>query len=208
MPSASPLRLAFLASGSGRTFQNFVDLKRGNPAEPWDNILLIASRPGIAALDRALAADIPFSILERKNFDSTQALSAAVFQLCDGYRIDLVLLAGWLQLLAIPPSHAGRVLNIHPSLLPKFGGKGMFGHHVHTAVLAAHEPESGCTVHEVDNTYDTGPILLQHRCPVLPTDTPDTLAARVFEQELLAYPTVIRDIAKKRLPQSPLLPAR
>jgi phosphoribosylglycinamide formyltransferase-1 len=103
-------------------------------------------------------------------------------------------MAGFLSLWTIPPDLAGRVLNIHPALLPKFGGKGMHGHHVHEAVLAAHETESGCTVHYADNTYDTGPIILQRKVPVLPADTPDSLAARVFEQECLAYPEAIRQV--------------
>jgi phosphoribosylglycinamide formyltransferase-1 len=119
-------------------------------------------------------------------------------------------MAGFLSLWTIPSDFQGRVLNIHPALLsptegghPRFGGKGMHGHHVHEAVLAAGETESGCTVHYADNTYDTGPIILQKKVPVLPTDTPDALAARVFEQEKFAYPEAIR-LVMKTLSDRPL----
>jgi phosphoribosylglycinamide formyltransferase 1 len=100
--------------------------------------------------------------------------------------------------LPIPAALEGRVLNIHPALLPRFGGPGMYGHHVHEAVLAAARSEgltqSGCTVHLCNNEYDKGQILLQRTCPILQGDTPDSLAARVFEQELVAYPQAIRDL--------------
>jgi phosphoribosylglycinamide formyltransferase-1 len=153
----------------------------------------------LGGLERAVAADIPTAVVERKTFDDVAAFSQTIFRLCDGVRADLVLLAGWLQLLRIPAMYEGRVMNIHPALLPKFGGKGMWGHHVHEAVLAAGERESGCTVHLVNNEYDAGPVVLQRACPVLPGDTPDTLAARVFEEEKLAYPDAVRAFASGRL---------
>jgi phosphoribosylglycinamide formyltransferase-1 len=120
------------------------------------------------------------------------ALSRAVFAEVERARADLVVLAGYLHLLPIPESWRGRVLNIHPALLPKFGGKGFYGERVHRAVLAAGERESGCTVHYVTDEYDSGPPLLQLRVPVLPDDTPETLAARVFEAEKRALPAAIR----------------
>lgn len=107
------------------------------------------------------------------------------------HAIDLVVLAGYLKMVRIPPGFERKIINIHPALLPKFGGKGMHGHHVHEAVIAAGETQSGCTVHYCDAQYDTGDIILQMTCPVLPTDTPDTLAARVFEVECKAYPQAI-----------------
>ena len=109
-----------------------------------------------------------------------------------GYDVELVCLCGYLRLLKIPDSHRRRVLNIHPALLPKFGGEGFYGHRVHDAVLAASESESGCTVHYCDNEYDRGAILLQKRVPVLEDDTADTLAARVFDAECVAYPEAIK----------------
>ena len=117
----------------------------------------------------------------------------------DEKRIDLVCLAGYLRWLKIEPRYRGRVMNIHPALLPKFGGPGMYGHHVHRAVLAAGETESGCTVHFVDEEYDHGPVILQRTCPVLPDDDPDSLAARVFEQECKAYPEAVELFAQRRL---------
>jgi phosphoribosylglycinamide formyltransferase-1 len=108
-------------------------------------------------------------------------------------------MAGWLHLLPIPNDFRYRVLNIHPALLPSFGGKGMYGHHVHEAVLAYGAKVSGCTVHYADDTYDTGPILVQKCVPVLEGDTPTSLAARVFEAECEAYPEAIELIAEGRV---------
>lgn len=108
------------------------------------------------------------------------------------YRIDWVVLAGYLHLLPIPAAYAGRAVNIHPALLPDFGGHGMYGHKVHEAVLKAGKDLSGCTVHLCDDQYDRGKILLQLTCPVLPGDTPETLADRVFVQECKAYPMALQ----------------
>jgi formyltetrahydrofolate-dependent phosphoribosylglycinamide formyltransferase len=109
---------------------------------------------------------------------------------------DVVCLAGYMRLVpaALIAAHPDRILNIHPALLPKFGGKGMYGHHVHEAVLAAGETESGCTVHFVNEQYDEGQILLQHRCPVLPDDTAESLAARVLQLEHRAYPEAVTKV--------------
>ena len=109
------------------------------------------------------------------------------------------MLAGFLSLLKIPDDYLGRVMNIHPALLPKFGGQGMYGHHVHEAVLAAGEQESGCTVHFADNQYDHGPVILQRRCPVKSDDTPDSLADRVMAEEREAYPQAIQMYAEGRV---------
>lgn len=153
--------------------------------------LVIGSRPGLKGLDRAQQASLPCKVVNRKDFPDVASFSAQVFGHIDAMKPDLVCLAGWLCLLQIPQHWIGRTMNIHPALLPSFGGKGMFGHHVHEAVLAHGCKVSGCTVHFVDNNYDNGPIIVQKTCPVLEADTPDTLAARVFEQEKLAYPQAI-----------------
>ncbi|MCA9297514.1 MAG: hypothetical protein KDA28_00525, partial [Phycisphaerales bacterium] len=113
------------------------------------------------------------------------------------FDLDLVCLAGYLKFVEIPARWQGRVLNIHPSLLPRHGGAGMYGDRVHRAVLDAADHESGCTVHLCDGAYDQGRILVQRRCPVEPGDTPDTLAARVFELECEAYPEAIRRIRRE-----------
>ena len=112
---------------------------------------------------------------------------------------DLVVLAGYLKKIEVPVGFTNRVVNIHPALLPAFGGKGMFGHHVHEAVIAHGCKVSGCTVHLCDDQYDSGPILVQRTCPVLETDTPEVLAARVFEQECVAYPEAIAALVEKRV---------
>ncbi|MCJ7778959.1 MAG: hypothetical protein MUP16_11690, partial [Sedimentisphaerales bacterium] len=113
--------------------------------------------------------------------------------------VDLVVQGGWLCLWKIPPRYETRVMNIHPALLPSFGGEGMWGHHVHEAVLAAGCKISGCTVHFCSNEYDKGPIILQRSCPVKNDDSPETLAARVFEQECIAYPQAIKLFAEDKL---------
>ncbi len=126
-----------------------------------------------------------------------------IAEILSRHAIDYVVFAGYLKLLPIPPAYRGRVVNIHPALLPTFGGPGMHGRHVHEAVLAAGEKESGCTVHFCDDRYDTGAIILQRRCPVLAGDSPETLAARVFEEEKLAYPRAIRMLIEGNIAASP-----
>src|SRR5262249_1110183 len=122
-----------------------------------------------------------------------------IFDLVRQSGADLVCMAGFLQLLPIPDDFRGRVMNIHPALLPAFGGKGMCGRRVHEAVLSAGEKGSGCTVHFAGREYDHGPIIVQRTVPVLEGDTPETLAARVFEQECEAYPEAIRMVAEGRI---------
>ena len=137
-------------------------------------------------------AGIRCEIVERKKFSSVSEFSKVVFTKCEAAAAELVCLAGWLCLLEIPENFRGRVMNIHPALLPDFGGKGMYGKRVHQAVLDQRCNLSGCTVHFVDASYDTGPIILQRVCPVLEDDTADSLAHRVFEEEKIAYPKAIR----------------
>jgi phosphoribosylglycinamide formyltransferase 1 len=197
MPS-SPINLAVLVSGSGRTLQNFIDLSRAGRL-PVRIPLVVGSKAGLLGIKRAADAGIHNVVVERKTFASASGFSQRVFSLCDEARVDLVCLAGWLCLLPIPDRYLNRVMNIHPALLPSFGGHGMYGHHVHEAVVAHGCKVSGCTVHFVDNTYDTGPIILQRTCPVLDGDTPDALAARVFAEEQVAYPEAIRLFAAGRL---------
>lgn len=192
--TTSPARLVCLISGGGRTVLNLQDqIDRGELDA--EIAMVIASRdcPGVARCEerrletRIVPGDIDADTLET---------------LLRGYRADLVCLAGYLRLLPVPEAWRGRILNIHPALLPKFGGPSMFGDRVHRAVLEACETESGCTVHICDDRYDTGPVVLQRRCPVKPDDTIETLAARVFEQECVAYPEAIRTVLA-RLTQEP-----
>lgn len=193
-----PIKLAVLASGGGTTLQNLIDKIVLGELDA-ELRLVIGSRPGIRAIERAEAAGISHYVIERRRFDTTVAFSEAIFERIDEGVVDLVCLGGWLSLLAIPERYLGRTMNIHPALLPSFGGKGMFGHHVHEAVLAHGCKVSGCTVHFVDNNYDSGPIIVQRSCAVLEDDTPDALAARVFEEEKAAYPEAIRLFQENRL---------
>jgi len=193
-----PLQLAILLSGAGRTLQNLIDQIAAGLLDA--NIsLVIGSRPGLLGLQRAADAKLMNFIADRRDFATVEEHSKQVFSLCDDAGVDLLCLAGWLCLLHVPDKYTGRVMNIHPSLLPSFGGKGMYGHRVHQAVLDYGCKVSGCTVHFVDATYDNGPVILQRTCPVLDDDTPDTLAHRVFEQETLAYPQAIQLFAQNRL---------
>lgn len=187
----TPLRLGVLVSGGGTTLQNLAEvIARGEL--PAVIACVIASNPTCFGIQRANNLGLPVQLITRKEAGSLEALSQQIADTLRGHDVDLALMAGFLSLWTIPPDFAGRVMNIHPALLPKFGGKGMHGHHVHEAVLAAGETESGCTVHYADNSYDTGPMILQKNVAVLPGDTAEVLAARVFEQERIAYPEAIR----------------
>lgn len=195
-----PSRVAVLLSGSGRTLQNLLDLRDGGDLEV-DPVLVVGSRADAYGLERARRAGVPWLVVRRKDFPTDVAFTEQVFAACRQAGADLVVLAGWLCLLCpIPSDFKGRVINIHPALLPAFGGKGFYGDRVHAAVLAAGATETGCTVHLVDDEYDHGQVLLQRRVPVLPGDDVHTLAARVFEAERLAYPEAIRRL----LQQGPL----
>ncbi len=186
-----------LISGGGRTLQNFVELSRRGQL-PIEIVLVISSRVDVAGVERSRQAGIPVEVVSRRGL-SLAEFSRRVTAAVEAARADLVLMAGWLCRWEIPPHYENKVMNIHPALLPKYGGKGFYGHHVHEAVLAAGDRESGCTVHFANNEYDAGPIILQRKVPVLPNDTPDALAARVFEQECIAYPEAIRLFAEGRL---------
>jgi len=190
--SGSIPRIAGLISGGGRTLLNLqdqIDLGHLRAAIP----LVIASRECPGA-ERARARGLEVRVIP--GVIPAPALESVLLQ----FRIDWVILAGYLKRVDIPAAFAGRVVNIHPALLPRHGGPGMYGHKVHEAVLAAGDKESGCTVHFCDDAYDTGPIILQKRCPVLPGDTPDTLAARVFELETQAYPEALQLLFRRAVP--------
>ena len=184
------ISLAVLISGSGRTLQNFIqEIATGR----LDAKIAVVVSSSIKAGGNEIArnAGIPLSVVESK----TPEFSDAVTEALEPYDPDLVLLAGFLHLWKFPAAYEGRVLNIHPALLPDFGGKGMYGDRVHEAVLKSGAKESGCTVHIADLRYDRGPIILQRRVPVLPRDTHATLASRVFAEELIAYPEAVRKVA-------------
>ncbi len=190
-----PIRLAVLISGGGRTLLNLHQrIEDGSLRAVIATV--VSSGEDVAGVERSREAGLPTLVIERRGLTSgafqgelTQAVAGA----------DLVCMAGFLSLWRIPDEFCGRAINIHPALLPDFGGAGMYGRRVHEAVLAAGKTISGCTVHFCDNQYDHGPIILQRTVPVLPDDTADTLAGRVFEQECIAYPEAIRLFADGRI---------
>ena len=192
------IRLAVPVSGGGTTLQNFID-KIGAGELDASIELVIGSKPSIRGLDRAADANIPHTVVARKDYPDVASFSAALFKTCREADVDLVALGGFLCMIEVPEDFKGRVMNIHPALIPAFCGKGYYGHHVHEAVLARGAKVSGCTVHFVDDEYDHGPIIVQRTCPVMDNDTPDSLQQRVFQEECLAYPEAIRLFAEGRL---------
>lgn len=194
----SPLRLAVMISGGGTTLANLLSLIRAGQLDARVE-LVISSNPTAGGLRYAVEAGVPHMVVERKKFPSTEAFSQALFDHCRAVNPHLVAMGGWLKLVTIPEDFAGRVMNIHPSLIPAFCGHGFYGHHVHEAVLSYGAKVSGCTVHFVDNQFDHGPIILQRAVPVLDGDTPETLAARIFAEECRAYPEALALYAAGRL---------
>jgi len=160
--------------------------------------LVISSRCDAGGLAKAAEEGIPTRVIPGKG-KSLEEFSKEITAALDEVQPDLICLAGFMCFYQIPDRYLGKVMNIHPALLPAFGGKGMFGHHVHEAVLEAGCKVSGCTVHFADNFYDHGPIILQKVVPVREEDTANTLAARVFEQEKVAYPEAVALFAEGRL---------
>ena len=189
-------RLAVLLSGGGTTMQNLNERTRAGALDA-ELACVVASNSTCFGIERARELGLPVEVLPRKEYADKFAFSDAVFGACRKHQADLICLAGFLSLLVIPPDYEGKVLNIHPSLLPSFGGKGMHGKHVHQAVLDHGCKVSGCTVHLADNTYDTGPIVVQKCCEVKDEDTAESLAARVFELECESYPEAIERVWRR-----------
>lgn len=192
MSHRPPVRLGCLVSGGGRSVMNLLDRIEAGEL-PATMALVLATRPGVQAIERARGRGVRVAEISP---EPRATLDDRVDEALHAAGVDLVVLAGYLRLFR-PSAWRGRCINIHPALLPRHGGKGLWGHHVHEAVLAAGDRESGCTVHWVDEQYDHGEAILQRRCEVRPDDTPDTLAARVFAEELLALPEAIRQVATR-----------
>lgn len=185
--------LAVLLSGGGRTLANLIAQSRSGrlPARVGVVVSSVANAGGIEIARRA---GLPVAVVERKAFDSDRAFSEAIFAEIGPYQPALVILAGFLRKLDVPPEWSGRILNIHPALLPDMAfasGRGFYGERVHQAVLESGQPISGATVHLVDNDYDTGPVYMRQSVPVEPGDTVESLAARVFAAECELYPRAI-----------------
>lgn len=198
MSAPRRLRLGVLVSGTGRTLENFAALSRSGLLR-GEVVLVISSSRTAYALERAALLGLPALALAPRSFPSEAAFAAEVFRRLEKERVDLALLAGFLARLPIARGWRGRVMNIHPALLPGFGGKGFYGLRVHEAVRAAGVKVSGCTVHFADDEYDHGPIILQRTVPVSFEDSAEDIAHRVFEQEKTAYPEAVNLYAAERL---------
>ena len=193
----SPGRIAFLLSGTGSTFKNLLDaIERGDV--PGHVVVALSDRSDAKGLDHARSRGIPVVVVERKAYPQGDAFSRALEEALRPYAPDLVVLGGFLSVFRVPPDLAGRILNIHPSLLPLYGGKGFYGDKVHQAVLEAEEDVTGCTVHFVTDEVDGGPIVEQVRVPVREGDTAHTLAERVQAAERRLYPRAIRGFLEGR----------
>jgi phosphoribosylglycinamide formyltransferase-1 len=197
MPT-NAFKIAVLISGGGTTLKNLLEkIEAGRVTAAVS--LVVASNPKAGGLRFAKEANIPALVIEQRSFADRDAFSRAIFDECRKAAVDLVVMGGFLKRLDIPADYANRVVNIHPGLIPAFCGQGFYGHRVHEAVLEYGAKLSGCTVHFADNQYDHGPVILQKAVPVTSDDTPDTLAARVFEAECEAYPEAIQLIAEGRV---------
>ena len=195
---SAPLRIAGLMSGGGRTLINILDQIDAGKLNATVE-LVIASRGEIEGVKRVKDRGLDVNIIRKRDFDSEDQMHDAITDALIAKQIDLVCLCGYLRWFRVDENFCDRVINIHPALLPDFGGQGMHSMNVHRAVLEANRRVSGCSVHFVDEHYDQGPVILQRACPILENDTPDTLAARVFELECLAYPQAIRLYAAGQL---------
>lgn len=191
-----PWRLAVLISGSGRSLRNLISVIEGGNLDA-EIVTVVSSVSDVAGLEIAAAAGIPTHTLTSKDARGADAYSTAMYDVLTPYQPDLVIMAGFLRRLLVHPGWEHRILNIHPALLPQAAsyaaGKGFYGDRVHAAVLEHGDDESGCTVHEVTDTYDEGPPLAQAIVPVLTSDDVRALADRVFAAECALYPQVIRE---------------
>ena len=190
------IKIAVFVSGSGTNLQSLIDSCESGFI-PGRIGIVVSSKPSVMALDRARKAGIETAVVERKQYGSVEDFTGALLEVLDDINIDLICLAGFLSKIGVCmiKKYSGRIMNIHPALLPDFGGEGMYGVKVHEAVIASGRKLSGCTVHFVDEEYDRGPVILQRTVTVFPGDTPETLAHKVLEEEHRAYPEAVREFA-------------
>jgi formyltetrahydrofolate-dependent phosphoribosylglycinamide formyltransferase len=200
--SPRPIRIGILLSGKGRgsNMQALIDATRDGRI-PGEVALVVSTSPGAPALERAGAAGVPTQLIPAPEFATAEALDAALAAAFEAAQVDLICLAGYMRLLTpgFVRRFAGRMMNVHPGLLPAFGGKGFYGKHVHEAVLEVGAKFTGVTVHFVDDEYDHGPIILQRVVAVEEDDTAARLAQRVLAEEHRAYPEAVRLFAEGRL---------
>ncbi len=183
-------RIAIFASGSGTNAENIVEYFKPNP--DIDVCLILSNKSDAYVLERARKLNVPTYVFGRQEFYQSDEVVNILYE----YQVDFVVLAGFLWLVPdnILKKYNNRIINIHPALLPKYGGKGMYGKRVHEAVLENNEKESGISVHLVNEVYDAGDVVFQTKCSVEPDDTPESLAERVHKLEYEFYPKVIEDL--------------
>ncbi|MGA0871846.1 MAG: formyltransferase family protein [Phycisphaerales bacterium] len=202
-----PLRVGALVSRGGRTAVNLAErIARGEV--PAELTLAVLHDPQVPAFERLRAVGVPIEVVpspphRELSLEQADAIADRIDAAFAAAGVELVCLCGYLRRFRVGERWARRAINIHPALLPDFGGEGFHGLHVHRAVLAAGRTETGCTVHWVDEAYDRGETILQRRCPVLPGDTPESLAARVFAEECEAMPEAVARIATGKVPAAP-----
>lgn len=192
------LRLAVLLSGSGTTLQNIIDHGEAGTLDA-EVVCVVASRSKAYGLERAAKHGIPGVAVTGKAYPDADARSDAIWAIVRKYSVDLVVLAGYMSLVKVPEDFSNRIINVHPALIPAFSGQGMYGHHVHEAVVDYGAKVSGATVHFVDDAYDHGPIIMQESTPVQDDDTADSLAERIQYLERKLYPKAIQMIAEGRV---------
>lgn len=189
------LPVAVLISGGGSTLKNLIEHQQDHHL-PIDFKLVISSRRSARGIEFANEAEIPVKVIARRDFSNAQDHSRAIFDQCDAHGVKLVIMGGYLEHLLIPTEYTNRVVNIHPSLIPAFSGKGFYGLRVHQAAVDYGVKVAGCTAHFVDNEFDHGPILAQATCDVRSDDTAETLQDRVLQLERKLYPEVVAAIAR------------
>lgn len=194
------MKMAVFASGGGSNFEAICRASEDSPASPLP-VLCITDRPDAGVLGRAAARNVPSAILKPSSFPTTEVFAEALLETLRERNVDFIVLAGYLKKIpeSVVSAFEGRMINIHPSLLPAFGGKGMYGDRVHRAVIDYGARFSGATVHLVDNSYDTGPVVLQATVPVHESDSPGDLAARVLLAEHQLLPEAVRLFATNRI---------
>jgi phosphoribosylglycinamide formyltransferase-1 len=189
------LRLAVFASHGGTDLQSIIDAAQ-DENYPAKIVLMVSNNKNAFAVQRAQNANIPTKIWQKKNFEDEKTYADHMMGLLKEYEVDLICLAGYMKLIPTEIVTNFKIINIHPALLPKYGGKGMYGMHVHEAVIQAGEKVSGATVHQVNEKYDDGSILAQWEVPVNEDDSPETLQKRILETEHKLYPDTIAKIAR------------
>jgi phosphoribosylglycinamide formyltransferase-1 len=193
-------RIGVLVSGGGSNLQALIEATQRNELRA-EIALVISNKPGVYALERAVCHKIPAVLVDHRLYQSNYDFSRAILDILLEYRIDLICLAGFLRILdrCVTERYPNRILNIHPALLPAFGGKGMYGHHVHEAVIASGAKYSGATVHLVTPRTDVGPIVAQAVVAIDDQDTPETLAAKVLSLEHRLYPQAVQLVVEDRI---------